>query len=473
MSSCPVLAPVSTPNEVIERLRRFVVDLDRHPDSLDDFEAFELELRDMVMEVEAEIVRFALSKVDIDAPMVLIGGVEHRRAIRCSATYQTSAGKVSVERTLYRPPGGGPCVAPMDLRAGIVEGTWTPRAAKQGIFALAHLPTETAAEMFETIGCMTPSKSGLDRLGKQVGATWESRRTELEAAMRRSARVPASAVTVAVSLDGVMVQMRDGDRAGKRARAIEEGKQPSGPAGHREVGCATVSFYDADGNRLETTRYGRMPSSGKPELKAWLQAELAFVLAQRPDLRVAKVADGAKDNWTFLDGESMPDGESVLDFFHASEHLASSLAAAYGEGTEQFRRRFLTLRRRLRDDEQGADKIVRAMRYLRGKHPRSKIIQRELEYFRRNRGRMHYAHLQALHFPIGSGVVEAACKSLVADRMKRSGMRWAQAGGQAVLTFRALAQSGRFQRGWDAVVATYKATVEMPDKVIPFPAARR
>ncbi len=262
------------------------------------------------MEFEAELLAHGLSKLDIDAPVVLIEGVEHRRAVRCRRAYQTSAGKVSVERTLYRPPGGGPCVAPVDLRAGIVEGTWTPRAAKQCIFALAHLPVETAAEMFETIGCMTPSKSGLDRLGKQVGSAWESRRAELEAEMRRTAEVPACAVTAAVSLDGVMVPMRDGDRVGKRARAIEEGKQPSGPAGHREAGCATLSFYDADGNRLETIRHGRMPSSGKPELKAWLHAELAFVLAQRPDLHVVKVADGAKDNWTFLDGESMPDGES-------------------------------------------------------------------------------------------------------------------------------------------------------------------
>lgn len=473
MSSCPVLAPTSTPCAAIDRLRHFVADLDHHPDALDDFESFELEVRDMVMQVEAEIVAFALSTKDIDAPAVVIDGVVHRRAVRCSAPYQTSAGKVSIERTLYRPPDGGPCVAPMDLRAGVVEGRWTPRAAKQGIFALAHLPTETAAEMFVTIGCMEPSKSGLDRLGKQIGTAWESRRVELEEQMRKTARIPSCTVAVAVSLDGVMVPMRDGDRAGKRARAIEEGKQPSGPAGHREVGCATVSFYDADGNRLKTIRYGRMPSSGKPELKAWLQAELTFVLAQRPDLRVVKVADGAKDNWTFLDGDTMPDGESVLDFFHASEHLAKALAAAYGEGTEQFRRRFRALRRRLRDDERGADKIVRALRHLHDKHPRSRIIERELAYFRSNRARMPYAYLRSRCLPIGSGVVEAACKSLVSDRMKRSGMRWAQVGGQAVITFRALAQSGRFQRGWDGVVTGYAATVELPDNVIAFPAARR
>ena len=328
-----------------------------------------------------------------------------------------------------------------------------------------------------TSGCLRTSSRWTQRVLQRINPVTKKAVAGTKAFSKRGSiallnTVPTSAVAVAVSLDGVMVPMRDGDRAGKRARAIEEGKQPSGPAGNREASCATLSFYDADGNRLDTIRYGRMPSSGKPELKAWLQAELMFVLAQRPDLQVVKVADGAKDNWTFLDGDSMPDGESVLDFFHASEHLARALAAAYGEGTEQFRSRFSALRRKLRDDERGADKIVRALCYLGGKHPRSKTIERELAYFRRNRALMRYADLRALNLPIGSGVVEAACKSLVSDRMKRSGMRWAQAGGQAVLTFRALAQSGRFQRGWNGVVANYAATVGLPDNVIPFPKER-
>jgi hypothetical protein len=82
---------------------------------------------------------------------------------------------------------------------------------------------------------------------------------------------------------------------------------------------------------------------------------------------------------------------------------------------------------------------------------------------------MRYAQAQAQNLPIGSGVVEAACKTLATQRMKRSGMRWRQAGGQAILTLRALHQSERFDRAWKLLSSTYKRTVEIPENVVLFP----
>jgi hypothetical protein len=80
------------------------------------------------------------------------------------------------------------------------------------------------------------------------------------------------------------------------------------------------------------------------------------------------------------------------------------------------------------------DKVIRAMKYLATKHPNKKLVRRALIYFRTNEARMRYAELKAKGFPIGSGVVEAACKTLVTQRLKLSGMRWSCAGAQAVLT---------------------------------------
>lgn len=469
MLSCPVSPSSSSPTSALHRLGRFLRERAEDLNPVEDFESFEFTLRDMLMEVENEAVGAELVKLDVDVPVVLIDGVEHRRVLRSSATYQTSAGKVSVERTLYRRAAGEATVVPLDLRAGIVAGAWTPRAAKQAEFAIAHMPIAAAEQMFVQVGCMTPPGSSLERLSIEVGETWEKHRVEFEGQIRERLVVPARAVTVAVSLDGVMVPMRDGDRAGKRARAAEEGKQASGPAGFKEAGCATLSFYDAGGNRLETIRQGRMPRSGKPELKGWLVGELHAALAKKPGLQVVKVADGAIDNWEFLEGETLPAGISVVDFFHAVEHLGVALTSAYGEGSERFKRRFPALRRCLRDDPRGVDKIIRALRHLHDEHPRSKIIARELAYFCSRRERMSYASLRERGLPIGSGVVEAACKSLASDRMKRSGMRWTQSGGQAVLTFRALIQSERFEVGWDHLVSAYKAHVSLPDNVIRFP----
>lgn len=276
---------------------------------------------------------------------------------------------------------------------------------------------------------------------------------------------------MAASLDGVLVPMKDGARAAKREQGRAEGKEARGPAGYQEVGCATLSFYDAAGERLHTVRLARMPEAKKRTLKATLAAEVERALAQRPTLTVVKVADGAKDNWTFLD-TLVAQGEAVVDFFHAAGHLQDAFDAAYGEGTPAAQAQGHKYRHLLREDEDGVEKVIRALVYLRGKHPRRRRITQVLGYFRRHRHRMAYAELRSRHLPIGSGVIEAACKTLASQRLKRSGMRWRHPGGQAILTLRALVQSERFEHGWAMLSATYKSEVVAPENVTPFPRQR-
>jgi hypothetical protein len=211
----------------------------------------------------------------------------------------------------------------------------------------------------------------------------------------------------------------------------------------------------------------RMPESNKATLKSQLTAEVMRALIQRPDFRVVKVADGAPDNWRYL-GETLPFGIEVLDFYHATEHLGAALGAAYGDGTLPYQERWATLRTVLRDDPQGVDKVIGALERLRTRYPRRQAIHKALAYFREHRHRMRYADLQARNLPIGSGVVEAACKTLVSQRLKRAGMRWRTEGGQAILTFRALCQSARFERAWPLLVKVYQRSVSLPQKVIAF-----
>ena len=109
----------------------------------------------------------------------------------------------------------------------------------------------------------------------------------------------------------------------------------------------------------------------------------------------------------------------------------------------------------LRHDPDGVEKVIRAIRYLRDKATTGKDdIKRELAFFRKNRHRMRYRQLKDQCLPIGSGVVEAANKVLVTQRLKRSGMRWKIDGGQAVLTFRALIKSDRFDTAWEILMAS-------------------
>jgi hypothetical protein len=79
---------------------------------------------------------------------------------------------------------------------------------------------------------------------------------------------------------------------------------------------------------------------------------------------------------------------------------------------------------------------------------------------------MHYAAMAEQGIPIGSGIVEAACKTLVAQRLKCSGMRWAQDGGQAILTVRGWTQSDRFDEAWTLLAATYQMEVTTLDNAV-------
>jgi len=434
------------------------------------FESFEREVHTLFVRAEREVLAEGLERLDMDVPYVLIDGRKHRRVLRASETYTSAVGPVTVPRTLYR-AGRDKAVVPLELRAGIVEGHWTPLAARQASFLVAHMTPQECENTLHELGNMTPSKSSLDRLPKGLSARWEADREQYEAALRRRLKVPKEAVSLAVSLDGVMVPMKDGAREAKRVEAKAAGRRTKGPAGYQEVGCATLSFYDVEGERLSTLRFARMPESKKATLKSTLAAEVHAVLAKRPELTVVKVADGAKDNWTFL-ANLVPEGEERVDFYHAVQQLKAAVDAAYGENDRKGNTQFHKLRHVLLEDIEGVDTTIRALIYLRRKHPRRKRIAEVLGYFRRHRYRMDYAEAASRSMPIGSGVIEATCKTLATQRMKRSGMRWRHAGGQAILTQRALAQSNRFEQAWDLLSATYRTEVSLPDNVVELPRKR-
>lgn len=466
-ASSHALAFDTIPATTLDELQQFIDQHRSHPVGSVGFEQFEKVLHERIVALEREMLAEELSRHDVDVPAVLIGGEVHHRVLRCEQTYQSAAGPVRVERTLYSTRADGErAVSPMEVRTGIVEGYWSPWAAELAVWVVAHLTPAAGEELFARLGSMTPSKSSLDRLPKEVSCRWEDQRLDFEAALRREEQVPAEAVAVGVSLDGVMVPMRDGKRQQKRAMARRAGKQTKGPAGYSEASCGSLSFYDISGRLISTVRIARMPESKKTTLKEMLLAEILDVLRQRPDLQLVKVADGARDNWTYL-SEVVPAGIEVVDYFHVAEHLHRAACIAYGEKNPQGQAWYTKWRHVLRHDDDGVDKVIRALKYQVHKHPRRKKLGRELTYFRRNRQRMDYARLADQALPIGSGIIEAACKTLVTQRLKCSGMRWRHEGGQAILTFRALVQSDRFDRGWSLLRSTYVHDIEVPDNVIP------
>ncbi len=174
----------------------------------------------------------------------------------------------------------------MDLRAGIIEGQWTPRAAKQALLVVSRLTPYEGEKLFKELGAMQPSRNSLDRLPKKLSAHWEEKREAFEESLREQSKVPEEAVAVGVSLDGVLVPMQGG-------RILP------GDSRYEEASCASFTFYDDVGKALSTRRYGRMPERKKGTLKSFLAKEIEYALQCNPNLQLVKVADGARDNWEF------------------------------------------------------------------------------------------------------------------------------------------------------------------------------
>jgi len=267
----------------------------------------------------------------------------------------------------------------------------------------------------------------------------EARPGELRAELREREEMPEGAVSLPVSLDGVMMRMNAETADGKPT-----------DAGWREASCGVVALVDAEGNMLESRHFGRLPEAGKASLKSQLSAEAFHWLALKPDLKLAVVADGAKDNWTFL--ESLSPDVTLVDFWHSTQHIKVAADAAFGADTAAGTAWFEKWRHVLRHDPKGVGKVIDALRHLLRKGKGADDVRRELAFFRSNRHRMHYAAAADAGYAIGSGSVESANKVLVTSRMKRSGQSWGRDGGQGVLTFRSPLKSGRFDRAWAALV---------------------
>ena len=442
---------LGTPAEVA--LQEFLCERRSVPPKYD-LESFERELHGLMMAIERDLVGEELHRYDIDAPLVNVGGEIYRRVGGGTETYTTAAGPVTVPRGLYRPVrGSGETICPMELRAGIVEGSWTPMAARLMALFVANLTPALAEMHFAEIGNMTPSRSSLERLPKGLSDRWEANRTEWEADLRNQETPPVEAEMIVNSLDGVLTPMKDGKRAEKRMSSV---KIPKGPAGYREAAVATVSLHDKDGERLETVRFGRMPESKKVTLHGQLAAEYSHVRRALPLAQSVNLADGAAENWRIL-REVAPDGIEIVDFFHACEHLKKGLDAHLGKDRAEAKAMFAEYRVLLRDDDKGVEKVIATLLYRvnASKGARKKEVQAELTYFRNHKKQMRYSAFKRQGFPIGSGVVEASCKTLVTQRMKQSGMRWSVPGGQAILTLRSLIQSDSWTRGWEKIAQSY------------------
>ncbi|MEI6350665.1 MAG: ISKra4 family transposase, partial [Verrucomicrobiota bacterium] len=164
-------------------------------------------------------------------------------------------------------------------------------------------------------------------------------------------------------------------------------------------------------------------------------------------LKLVFIGDGAAWVWEVA-RVNFPGAVHILDFYHAAEHLAELCGALYGEASEKSKLQDDLWRTRLKED--GIDEVIAAARAALPRNgPRRKKAKKQIAYLQRNRDRMLYATFRAAGYFIGSGVVEAGCRTVVGQRLKQSGMFWSSPGAQNVLSVRSALLSNRFDGYWD------------------------
>lgn len=473
MLLCPIADDKESPvAQMVEALmKRFegVVERCRSGRPVDVGEV-EREIQEAINAVGLACMEVVLQSFDPGVAEIEFEGERMRRVLNSSAEYVTRFGMARVGRGLYRGSGRkAKTVCPLEAGAGIIGGLWTPGAARLMALMAAELTLRDTQQLCQELG-MQVSSSSLGRLLQLLSKAWEARRETHETALREAQMVPPEAAVVSASVDGVLAPMRE-KAASRQVKREAAGKHASGPAGYSEVGCGTASLHDGDGARLSTIYQARMPEPKKATLGEELKAEILHLQLLQPDLRRVYLADGAAVNWQIAgsieaavrqqceqEHTSYQKAVEIVDYFHACEHLKRACDASCGEGTPEGKTVFENLRTKLKELDGGVDCVINALRYRHRKAKRGRDrIAPELNYFRKQRARMHYARYQRENLPIGSGVVEAACKTIVTQRMKRSGMAWSPEGGQAILTLRTWLRSNRFDLAWQILSDCFKS----------------
>ena len=239
---------------------------------------------------------------------------------------------------------------------------------------------------------------------------------------------------------------------------------------YRMAYVGTLSFHDAAGEELATRRYtAAAHESPTDRVVTPLMADLRAALRQAPGLAVGVLQDGAPELWHLLAPALAAEPlvstyEVAIDRYHLNDHLGEVLRsvepdaavrkarlAQWNESLDRNDHAIYRIRTWVRD--QYADALTR------GDHRLVEQLHPHLTYLENNAALMRYARLRAVGLPVGSGVTEAACKSVIKMRTNGSGQRWRPEGLEAVLTLRAIHMSNRLPRFWANFARRYRKEV--------------
>jgi hypothetical protein len=373
---------------------------------------------------------------------------------------------MTLSRRVYQPDAGGPCHIPLDAAWGM-EGEFATVDVRDAVlFSVALLTPKETETLLKKCALFRPSETAIKTMAHQMGRWLEMHEDQVLETIRSEESLPEPTRVLCASLDGTNVLLAEPGK--KRGRPME---RPGDPAKaepsstcYKNAMVGSISLYGevVEGKRSPerlVSRYvARMPEDRAVTLKRKFEQELIDT-ESRLDEEVVRIAlnDGARGLWTYIDENPLFDGyEKLVDYYHAKEHLSKAAEAIFGKGSQEAQHWYQKYRSTLQEEPQGAERVLRSMDYYGRTRKLSKSRREALEaertFFLNNQHRMDYARFRRKGWPIGSGPVEAACKSVVKTRLGRCGMRWSRTGGQNILTLRTYVKSGR----WDAMWKQYK-----------------
>jgi hypothetical protein len=354
---------------------------------------------------------------------------------------RTTLGAVPLSRSLYQCPACQQSRFPDDERLDIVQTTYSPGVRRLMARAGSQTQFAQAAEDLLCYAGLRLDPREIERVAEEVGRQTEQWLSEQQNQILQG-RDTGDANPEAkfyISFDGTGVPVRKSELTGRR------GKQADGSARTREakLGCVFTQIgVDEEGNPQRepdsTTYVGAIETS---TLFGWRIYAEALRRGLEQAREVIVLTDGARYNRTIAQTH-FTGAVHIVDLFHAYEHL--NALAQTASGTDKAPKAWRDL---LEAGDIGG--LVRqAGRRMPASADGRKLLKKQLGYFENNARQMRYAEYRAKNLFVGSGVVEAGCRTVIGQRLKQSGMRWSVRGANAIIALRCCILSGRFEDFW-------------------------
>ena len=364
---------------------------------------------------------------------------------------RTILGPVAYERSMFRCPGCGATRYPGDEALDVVGTTRSPGLRRMMARAGSQSTFKDGRDDLRIYAGLEVSAKDVERVAERIGQEMDAwGQEERQRMLAEEGPEPENDIPLMyISYDGTGVPMRPEELVGVR------GKRPDGVAKTREakLGCVfTQTAIDEKGYPIRdpesTTFVGAIETAEAFGWRIYGEARRRGLSRAR---RVVVLGDGAE--WVKNLAEMhFPQAVSIIDLYHAREHVSALCRILFGSNEKKMERR----RQRwwaLLDEGRVETIVFQARRHLPEDPDLNKAAEAEIRYLDKNKERMRYTEFREQGLFIGSGVVEAGCKTVIGQRLKQSGMEWTVRGANAIIALRCVMKSNRLEDYWESRVA--------------------